>query len=132
MSSGVERAHADHGTGVLVVEDDPQIRQLLSWALLEEGIAFEIAADGHEAIERLRARQPALLLLDMGLPLTDGVGVADQARASYGSALPIVVMTADGHAAEKAGRVGAAAYFHKPFDVEALLAVVLKVLCERL
>jgi DNA-binding response OmpR family regulator len=109
---------------VLVVDDDPHLRRLLAWALEDEGIAVETAADGYEAIARLAQRRPALVVLDMGLPGRDGYAVADSLRAAYGGTVPILVLTADGRAAAKAQRVGAFAYLPKPFELEELLAAV--------
>lgn len=109
---------------VLVVDDDPHIRRLLEWALEDEGIVVETAADGYEAIARLAQRRPALVVLDMGLPGVDGYAVAESLRATYGGAVPILVLTADGRAAAKAQRVGAFAYFPKPFELDELIATV--------
>jgi CheY-like chemotaxis protein len=109
---------------ILVVDDDPSIRRLLRWALEEEGLVAEMAADGQDALDRLAGERPALVLLDMGLPRASGIAVADWIRGTYGSALPIVVMTADRQAAEKARRVGAIAHFRKPFDIDAVMSAV--------
>jgi two-component system OmpR family response regulator len=109
---------------VLVVDDDPTIRQLLRWALEDEGIAVETAADGWQALSYIARRRPALVVLDMGLPGADGYQVADSLRAAHGPNVPIVVITADGRAATKAAGVGAFAYFHKPFELGDLVATV--------
>ena len=60
----------------------------------------------------------------MGLPLVSGDGVASAIRAQYGTSVPVVVLTADGRAAEKAQRVGAVAYLHKPFELDDLITTV--------
>ena len=109
---------------VLVVEDDELLRQTIRWALEEEGVEVEIAADVKEAVDSVALRRPRLVLLDMGLPLVDGDGVASAIRAQYGTAVPVVVLTADGRAAEKAERVGAVAYLHKPFELDDLIKTV--------
>ena len=114
--------HALHS--VLVVEDDAMLRQTISWALQEEGVDVEIAADGQEAVDWVARRRPRLVLLDMGLPLVAGDGVASAIRAQYGGSVPVVVLTADGRAAEKANRVGAVAYLHKPFELDDLITTV--------
>ena len=113
---------------ILVVDDDRNIREMLRWALEEEGLGVETAADGREALERLEQRQPSLMLLDITLPVLGGVEVARGLRARYGDAVPIVAITADGHAAEKARQVGAVSYFHKPFQVDALLDTIRELL----
>jgi CheY-like chemotaxis protein len=113
---------------VLLVEDDEFVRQTILWTLEDEGIGAMAATDGQEAIGRLEATKPDLVLLDIGLPVVDGFGVADRLRALYGAALPVVVLTADGRAAEKARRVGAVAYLHKPFEIHDLVRTVRGVL----
>jgi len=116
------------GTGaappVLVVDDDPKVREVAVWALEDEGFAVEQAAGRREAAERARRRPPALVVLDMGLPPDDGGTVAADLRAACGEHLPILVITADGRASEKARRVGAFAYLHKPFDLDQLVRLV--------
>ena len=82
------------------------------------------AADGQEAVEWLTRQRPLLVLLDMGLPIVSGDGVAASLRAHYGTAVPVVVLTADGRASEKARHVGAVAYLHKPFDIDELVRTV--------
>ena len=114
------------GTGglVLVVDDDPQIRQSLCWTLEDEGMVVEAAGDAAEALERAAARQPSLVILDMGLPGGTGTAVAAGLRKRYAQEIPILLITADGRAAEKARAVGAFAYLHKPFDLNRLVELV--------
>ena len=65
-----------------------------------------------------------MVVLDVGLPNADGAVVAARLRQVCGEELPILIMTADGRAAEKAQRAGTYAYLHKPFHDEALVAAV--------
>ena len=109
---------------VLVVDDDPLIREIIRDVLVEEGFAVATAADGRQAIDRAADQPPALVVLDMGLPLMDGLAVAAALRAAHGPELPILTITADGGAADKARRVGAFAYLRKPFDLDDLVAAV--------
>jgi len=109
---------------VLVVDDDPSLRLAIEWALQDEGLSVMGAGDGQEAIERGTEQRPALVVLDMGLPVVSGDGVAAGLRAAHGTQLPILIITADGKAAEKARRVGAFDYLHKPFDLADLVAAV--------
>ena len=113
---------------VLVVEDDTDLRQTIQWTLEDEGLAVDTAGDGREALERATQRKPALVVLDMGLPILDGNGVAAGLRAAYGESVTILTMTADGRAAEKAKRVGAVGYLSKPFELDALIDAVWKAL----
>jgi two-component system OmpR family response regulator len=109
---------------VLVVDDDPVVLQMICRALQDEGLPVISAANGRLAVERATLRPPVLAVLDMSLPLLGGAGVAAELRTRFGEHLPILLITADGHPAEKARRVGAAAYLSKPFDVDELVAMV--------
>lgn len=110
---------------VLVVDDDPRIRQVVCWALEDEGYSVAEAGDAEQAVAAATQRPPAVVVLDFGLPKGDGATVAGELRAVTGEpALPVVIVTADGRASEKAARAGAVAYFHKPFDVDELLRAV--------
>ena len=110
-----------HSSHVLVVEDDALLRDTLTWALEDDGFQVAVAIDGQDAVDQFDARPPSLVVLDMSLPRLDGYGVAAELRARFGAAFPILVITADGQAREKAARVGAYAFLHKPFDVDALV-----------
>jgi DNA-binding response OmpR family regulator len=116
---------------VLVVDDDPQMRQLMQWALEDEGLAVQTAADGREAIERIMASPPGVVVLDMTLPGIDGFGVAERLHAAHADRVPIVMVTADGSAAEKARRIGACAFLRKPFEMKSLLENVRAALAAR-
>lgn len=109
---------------ILVVEDDSRVRRTIQWVLEDEGFAVEVAVDGRQALERATRSRPALVVLDMMLPLLDGAGVADGLRTAHALPPPILLITADGRAQEKARRVGAYAYLSKPFDLDELVATV--------
>jgi two-component system response regulator MprA len=111
-------------THVLVVEDDAILRETITWALEDEGLEVETAVDGIDAVQRAAVRAPRLVVLDMGLPGLDGFSVARELRMRYGEQLAILVVTADGQPRQKADRVGAYAFLHKPFEVAALLREV--------
>jgi len=113
----------DVGT-ILVVDDDPEIRDVVRWLLEDEGWTVETASDGRDALERATQARPALIVLDMGLPILSGEEVAMRLRMYFEVPPPIVVVSADGRAGEKAARIGAAAYLHKPFDVDDLARLV--------
>ena len=116
---------------VLVVDDDPEIREVVSWLLEDEGLAVETASDGPRALDCATRERPALIVLDMGLPLMSGEEVAVRIRAHYGVPPPIIVVSADGRAAEKATRIGAQGYLHKPFDIDELVRLVRGTLAAR-
>jgi len=109
---------------VLVVEDDPDLREMVQWFLEEEGFIVETAGDGKEALDCAIANKPSVVLLDITLPVIDGYGVAAGLHKVYGDHLPILTMTADGHAAEKAGKIGAIGCLSKPFELEDLVDAV--------
>jgi two-component system OmpR family response regulator len=109
---------------VLVVDDDPHVRQAICWALEDDGLTVAAAADGREALERASAQPPDLVVLDLTLPDVDGYTVARELRARHVAELMILAITADGQAPAKAARVGAYAYLLKPFDLPDLLAAV--------
>lgn len=109
---------------ILVVDDDPLILSALRGVLEDEGFAVVTAADGREAVERASNRRPALVVLDITLPVLDGFAVATALRAAHGPGLPILAMTADGAAEEKAARAGAYAYLRKPFELDDVVRAV--------
>lgn len=109
---------------VLIVDDDARIRQMMRWALEDEGLVVEAAADGREALDLAAGGAPALVVLDIMLPVLNGFEVAQGLRARYGEAVPILAVTGDGNAKFKASRVGAYRYVRKPFEVVDFLAAV--------
>jgi DNA-binding response OmpR family regulator len=109
---------------ILVVEDDPQFRQMIRSTLEDEGWTVEVAVRGQQALEWLLRRRPALVLLDWRLSDVDGDVVATGLRTTHGEGIPLVLITADGHAARKAGRVRAFGYLNKPFELDDLISLV--------
>lgn len=116
----------DAGEGpILVVEDESELRQTMQWILEDEGLPVQTAANGREALDLATRRRPALVVLDMALPVMNGDGVAAGLRATYGESVPpILVVTADGRAAAKAEQVGAFDFLQKPFDIDDLIEAV--------
>ena len=105
---------------VLVVDDEPLIRDLVAECLRDDGYEVATAADGREALDRIAAHPPALLVLDIMMPVLDGLGVL---RALAGAAFPVVVMSADAGARRAAGLMAVAAVLPKPFDLDDLSAL---------
>ncbi len=110
---------------VLVVDDDPEIRDSLRRGLSVEGYAVTLAADGAEALEAARDRAPDLVVLDVMLPELDGLEVCRRLRMAEGS-LPIVLLTARDAVPDRVAglETGADDYLVKPFAFEELLARV--------
>ena len=109
---------------VLVVDDDPDILEAICDILEVEGYRVARARHGGEALTRVEAERPAVILLDLMMPVMDGVTFAAHLHARPAvSDVPIVVISADGNRA-RAAPVGAAGYLAKPFDVDSLLGHV--------
>ena len=115
---------ADTSALVLVVDDDADVRLVVQWALEDAGFSVATAANGDAALVHASTNRPGVVVLDFGLPGADGAAVAGRLRNTCGGTLPILLITADGRAAEKAARVGAYTYLHKPFEDDALIAAV--------
>jgi len=106
---------------ILVVDDEPNIRTTLSRALDLEGFAAETAANAAEALEKVAAWHPDLVLLDLRLPDHDGLWVIEQLSA-LPQAPPVVMMSGHGtvEAALKAVRLGALDFLEKPIQGDRL------------
>jgi CheY-like chemotaxis protein len=109
---------------VLVVDDDPDLRRVLTDLLADEGYDVETASDGHLALERARVRPPAVILLDYQMPRCDGRQFAAAYRQLPGPHAPIVLLTAAATVRQRAAEVGADAFIGKPFDLQLLYEVV--------
>ncbi len=109
---------------ILVVDDDPRVRQLIRWALEDEGFAVDTASDGRQAVEHANQRRPSLVVLDLNLPVLNGARVADALQHLAGGVPPILVITADESGAEAAAQMGAVSLLRKPFGVDELMDAV--------
>jgi len=108
---------------ILVIDDDPQIVDLVRDILEFEGYVVATAANGQEGLMVLDQIQPGLVLLDMRMPVLDGWGFA-RALQTRGDTTPIVVMTAAQDAKQWAAEIGATSYVAKPFDFDDLVQAV--------
>jgi two-component system KDP operon response regulator KdpE len=109
---------------ILVVDDDPGIRESLSKELRAAGYTTAVASDGREGLDRARSRDPDLILTDPAMPVSDGFELISAVRAS--SRTPIIVLSVRGGDPDKvrALDLGADDYVTKPFSVAELLARV--------
>ncbi len=109
---------------VLVVEDEPTVRETVAEALAADGLRVVTAADGRQALERFRAEQPDLVLLDLMLPELSGMEVCRILRRE--SSVPIIMLTARDSEVDKVVglEVGADDYVTKPFSLRELQARV--------
>ena len=112
-------------TRVLIVEDDPDIADLVARYLGKAGFATEVMSSGREALKAITGRPPDLLILDLMLPQVDGLEVCRAVRANdKTAAIPIIMLTAR---AEESDRIvglelGADDYVSKPFSPNELVA----------
>jgi two-component system chemotaxis response regulator CheY len=109
---------------VLVVEDEPAIRDFVSMVLDSQGYNVSTAANGAVALEQVHREPVNLILLDMRMPVMDGWTFARAYRAASGPHAPIVVLTAAQDAADRAAQIEAEGFLGKPFDLDDLLRVV--------
>jgi two-component system, OmpR family, alkaline phosphatase synthesis response regulator PhoP len=113
---------------VLVVEDEPQIAALVRDYLEHAGFAVLVTTDGASGLKLARIRRPDAVVLDLGLPVLDGLDVVRALRRD--SAVPIVVLTARGDETDRVAglELGADDYVVKPFSPKELVARVRAVL----
>ncbi len=112
---------------VLVVDDNLELREVLESILQANSYQAMLATNGVEALALLRGAQklPCVILLDLMMPVMDGRQFCvEQQRDPRLSAIPVVILTADGHADDKAATLGVAGYLAKPVDMDALLSTV--------
>lgn len=104
---------------VLVVDDQPGVRQLLGIIISDLGDAMREAANGRDAVEMVKKREPDLVLMDIRMPVMGGVEALEKIKHLH-PGLPVVMMTAYGseEALENLRQKGAAMCLTKPFDVE--------------
>ncbi|MDP9110340.1 MAG: response regulator [Candidatus Eremiobacteraeota bacterium] len=119
----------DHTHRVLVVDDDRNLRKIISTNLELAGFMVEAAADGREALDKIEALLPDLVLLDLMMPHMDGYEVARHIRGHQNpmiSNVPIIILTAKGETEDKLRgfEAGADDYITKPFGPQELLARV--------
>jgi CheY-like chemotaxis protein len=115
---------------VLIVDDDHDIREAMSETLEMEGHRTHCAANGREALEALRREEGArtcVILLDLMMPVMNGWEFREEQRRDERlAAIPVVVITADAEAREKAARLEASGVLRKPIRGEDLVRTVEK------
>ena len=119
---------------ILVVDDDPNIRQALQVRLKASGYDVHCAEDGVGAIAEARKHTPDLIVLDLGLPAGDGFVVLDILRTNLNlSSIPVIVLSGRDRQANE-GRVlhaGGRAFLQKPVQTNEFLAVIRQTLGEK-
>ena len=117
----------ENGRAVLVVEDDPEINELVGAYVQIAGFIYQSALNGTQAVEKARQSHPALIVLDIMLPDFDGFEVARRLKSETDTrSIPIVMLTAlDRDDYRKRGiTAGAVDYLTKPFDPDRLLEAI--------
>jgi CheY-like chemotaxis protein len=112
---------------VLVVEDNPDWRQMLKTIVQRAGYDVLVATTGIEAIEKASMAQPDLILMDIGLPVMNGSEATEVIKANAATqAIPVVIQTAYGYSAltERAVKAGAAEVLQKPFPMAEIMRVL--------
>jgi CheY-like chemotaxis protein len=117
-------------TKLLVVEDNPMNRQLLSYLLQQWQIEFDMVENGSEAVETLRKNPSgyAVVLMDIQMPEMDGYTATDKIRQELNLNVPIIAMTAHALAGEKEKCISAGMddYISKPLNEEQLYSLISK------
>lgn len=110
---------------ILVVDDDTRLRKALKRVLVANGFAVEVAADGSEALARLRTDSYDAVVLDLMMPGHDGIEVCERLRAA-GDQLPVLMLTARYAVRDRVTglEAGADDYLVKPFANEELVALL--------
>lgn len=119
---------------VLLAEDDPHIARLVAFKLEKEGFWVTIAEDGKRALERARSERFDLILLDILMPVLDGLRVLQELqRDPQLQGIPVVMLSAKGHEkdVERALSRGAVDYIVKPFHPQELVERVREALQSR-
>ncbi|MCQ8833220.1 response regulator transcription factor [Streptomyces malaysiensis] len=115
--------HGDQPSRILIVDDEPAVREALHRSLVFEGYATETAVDGLDALAKVGSYDPELIVLDVLMPRMDGLTAARRLRAT-GVTLPILMLTARDTVGDRVTGLDAGAddYLVKPFELDELLA----------
>lgn len=110
---------------ILIVDDEPAVREALQRSLAFEGYDTQVAVDGADALEKATAYQPELVVLDIQMPRMDGLTAARRMRGA-GSTVPILMLTARDTVGDRVTGLDAGAddYLVKPFELDELFARV--------
>jgi CheY-like chemotaxis protein len=109
---------------VLIVDDDLDMIEVLELVLQDAGYTTRSALNGQQALAAVAVEMPALIVLDMLMPVMNGWQFAQEFRARYGRAVPILVATAAEHLQRRSGDLDVSDVLPKPFEVSDLLRLV--------
>lgn len=135
IQSGSEPAttHPAGAHDILIVDDDPPIRNLLRQVFVRIGFSAREARDGQEAVEIIESAIPRLMMLDLMMPRMNGWQVLEHLRENgLLERIPVVVLTAVGaHRTEGLSEFGVRAILSKPFEIQDLIRTVNEILEKR-
>lgn len=116
-------------TTIMVIDDQPGIRRLLAEVLQEDGYNIVIAANGYEALQKVKEITPQLILMDMKMPGMDGLETFRELK-KIGKAERVIMMTAYGELelVKEAMSLGAYKYITKPFDINVIKSLAAEAL----
>jgi DNA-binding response OmpR family regulator len=122
------------GRKILIVDDEPQLVEMVKMRLESAGYEVSCAYDGQDGLDKARKWKPDLIILDLMLPKMDGYKVCGLLKNdSRYSKIPIIIFTARAEEADEAlgMEAGAQAYIKKPFDQKTLLAKIAELIGNR-
>jgi CheY-like chemotaxis protein len=130
MTAGHQESHR---CSVLVVDDDPDVREIVRVALAADGYQVTTATDGRDALDRLRSTpHTCMIVLDLMLPAMDATRFRSaQLRDRSLAWIPIVVLSGAENGAAQARSLGARSFVRKPVDVDALRSALRHIGCRR-
>jgi CheY-like chemotaxis protein len=120
---------------ILVVEDDPDIRESVVEILEDDGHVVTSAGDGREALDRLQSASPApdLILLDLMMPVMSGYQFREeQLKLPAFASIPVLIVTADVNARSKVESLQVAGFVQKPLKIQPLLDLVNQLVSKRI
>lgn len=115
------------GKRVLLIEDEPNIIEAISFLLLRDGWQVDTHSNGDDAVQVVLDKQPDILILDVMLPGRSGYEILQDLRATESTSnLPVLMLTARGQSKDRdmAERMGASRFMTKPFSNDEILAAV--------
>ena len=112
---------AERAPRVLVVDDDPHVREILDRFLSQRGFDVQTAADGEEALRSMPTYQPDVVLLDIWMPNVDGIQALEKiVEGGFDCGVIMISGEADLDVAKNTLTMGAADFIYKPFDLDYL------------